>query len=101
MPNLDNAKKALRQSKKHEANNRRYKNRIKKIARQIDDLVKDGKNSEAEKILPVFYKTVDKAAKKNILHKNTAARRKSLFSKKVVVKNQEATTAADNSSQAR
>lgn len=88
MPNLDNAKKALRQSKKRQAHNRRYKNRIKKIARQIDDLIKDDKNSDAEKILPVFYKAIDKAVKKNILHKNTGARRKSLYSKKITPKTQ-------------
>ena len=81
MPNLPNAKKALRQSKKHQMRNRQYKNRIKKLYRQISDLSNENKTKEAIKLLPTYYKAVDKAAKKNILHKNTAARKKSFVTK--------------------
>lgn len=77
MPQLESAKKALRQSKKRQGHNKRYKNRIKKLYRQILDLSHQGKTKEAGKLLPVYYKAIDKAAKKNILHKNTAARKKS------------------------
>ena len=98
MPNLPNAKKALRQNKKREVHNRQYKNRIKKVARKIDDLIKDGKKQEAEKFLPIYFKAIDKAAKLNILHKNTANRRKSFYSRKVAGKKLEVAqkTQADN-----
>lgn len=81
MPNLPNAEKALRQSKKHQTRNKQYKNRIKKLYRQISDFSNEGKTKEATKLLPTYYKAIDKAAKKNILHKNTASRKKSFATK--------------------
>ena len=101
MPNSKSAEKSLRQSKKRQAHNKRYKNRIKKVARQIDDAVDAGNKKEAEKLLPTYFKAVDKAAKRNILHKNTAARRKSLYAKKVSGKEKVAqeATATESSSQ--
>ncbi|MEX0878094.1 MAG: 30S ribosomal protein S20 [Candidatus Spechtbacterales bacterium] len=106
MPQLPNAKKALRKSQKEEAHNRQYKNRVKKAARKIDDLLKEGKKEEAEKLLPIYFKAIDKATKINIFHKNTANRRKSLYARRVSgneknqvsAKNQDA-TAAESSSQ--
>ena len=96
MPNLQNAKKALRQSKTRAALNRQYKNRIRSVARIIDDSIKAGNKKEAEKMLPVYFKAIDKAAKKNILHKNTASRRKSLYARKASAP-QDKTAAANNS----
>ncbi|MEX0869956.1 MAG: 30S ribosomal protein S20 [Candidatus Spechtbacterales bacterium] len=83
MPNLQNAKKALRQNKKRADLNRNYKNRVKKVSREIQDLLKEGKQKEAQELMPTFYKAVDKAAKKGVLHKNTASRRKAVVAKKV------------------
>lgn len=110
MPNLDNAKKALRQNKVREAQNRVYKNKIKTLTRKINDFVKAGSLDEAKKLVPNFYKAVDKATKKNILKKNTASRRKSLIAR-TVSSNKRATatkpeeahanTAEENSSQAK
>ncbi|MDX1535258.1 MAG: 30S ribosomal protein S20 [Candidatus Spechtbacterales bacterium] len=77
MPNLQNAKKALRQSARREKLNRSYKNRVKKLTREFSDLVTSGKIDEAKKLLPTIYKAIDKSVKKGILHKNTASRRKS------------------------
>ena len=81
MPNLANAKKAHKQSLKHQAHNKGYKNRIKNLYQQISDLSRNNKQKEALDMLPSYYKAVDKAAKKNILHKNTAARKKSFVTK--------------------
>lgn len=105
MPQTASAKKALRQNKKLQAHNRTYKNRIKKLSRQILDLLKENKQKEASELLPTYYKAVDKAVKRNILPKNTAARRKSVLTKKIagVSKKetaQEETIAAESSSQA-
>lgn len=83
MANLPNAKKALRQSKKHRESNRQYKSRIKKVARLLDDAVKSNNLNKAEKMLPAYFKAIDKATKRNILHKNTASRRKSLYARKI------------------
>ena len=40
----------------------------------------------AEKLLPVVYKKIDKAAKRNIFHKNTAGRRKARYAKLLTAK---------------
>ena len=78
MPNLDSAKKALRQSKKNEALNKRYKNRIKVVKRDLQEAINAKNTEEIKTKLSLFFKAVDKAAKKNILHQNTANRRKAL-----------------------
>ncbi len=41
---------------------------------------------EAQKLLSVVYKKIDKAAKRHILPKNTASRRKARFAKLLVAK---------------
>jgi small subunit ribosomal protein S20 len=77
MPITKAAKKSMRQSEKRRKVNFLWKKQIKETKKKIERLVKDGKNKEAEKLLPTYYKVVDKAAKKNIIKKNTAARKKS------------------------
>lgn len=41
--------------------------------------IKDGKLEEATKLLPQVYSTIDTACKKNIIHRNNAARKKSML----------------------
>lgn len=42
-----------------------------------------GKSSEAKDLLPATASVIDKAAAKGIIHKNTAARKKSRLAKKL------------------
>jgi len=86
MPITKSAKKALRQSQKRKLLNLAWKDKIKKTQKDINKLIAGKKNVEAKKLLDVFYKTVDKAVKNNILKKNTAARKKSSLAKKVTPK---------------
>jgi len=44
---------------------------------------KEKNQEELKKILPKFYKAVDKAAKVGVIKKNTASRRKSVVAKKL------------------
>jgi small subunit ribosomal protein S20 len=53
------------------------------MIKKMEDAVKAGKKDEAEKMLPETYKAIDMAAKINILHKNTAARKKSAMARLV------------------
>jgi len=84
MPITKSAKKALRQARKRERRNLLWKNKIKKIKKDIKRLIENKKIAEAKKILPQFYKAVDKAAKNNIIKKNTAARKKSRLTKLIL-----------------
>ncbi len=74
MPILSSAKKALRQSKRRSLVNRRIKTRTKTSI----DAFKDKPSSDN---LQAVFSAVDRAAKKNIFHKNKAARLKSRLSK--------------------
>lgn len=76
MPVLANARKALRVSKRKAAYNTPVKskmlNLINKMRRKPD-----------EKLLPDLFSAVDKALKRNIIHRNKAARLKSKMSRLV------------------
>ncbi len=87
MPNLASAKKALKQNQKNEALNRQYKNRIKSIKKDLKNAINKSDQKEIKSKLSLFFKAVDKASKKNILHQNTANRRKALAYKEATAKN--------------
>ena len=77
MPQTKSAKKALRQNKKRRLLNLRYKIKMKRLIKEARSLIKEGKASKALEMLPQVYKAIDKAAKRGVIKKNTAARKKS------------------------
>lgn len=81
MPITKSAKKALRGSLVKKARNDRNKKNIKESVKKIEKLVKEKKNAEAKKLLPSAYSVIDKAAKRGVIKKNTASRKKSQLSK--------------------
>ncbi len=83
MPNTKSAAKELRKTKKRTIKNLRVKRNIKSLAKAILKAVEAGDLDKAKKLFPDFQKTVDKAAKVNVIKKNTAARRKSRLVKKI------------------
>lgn len=83
MPITQSAKKALRQSFKRRKNNLYYKDKMKKLEKEILSLLGQKKISEAKKLLPQFYKIVDKAAKK-VIAKNKASRKKSRITAQII-----------------
>ena len=54
---------------------------MKKTIKKFLSAVESKNNPEAQTALRLVYKKLDKAAKRNVLKKNTASRRKSRFSK--------------------
>lgn len=81
MPNLKNAKKALKQSKKKAVANLAVKNTYKKAVKTAQKAIESGEKDVAEK-LKTAQKKLDKAAKKGVIKKNTAARKLSRLMKK-------------------
>jgi len=81
MPITKSAKKALRGSLVKKAMNDRNKKNIKESIKKIEKLVKEKKNTEAKKLLPVAYSVIDKAAKRGVIKKNNASRKKARLSK--------------------
>jgi len=81
LPHRRNAIKALRQNKKRHLHNLDTKTDIRKTVKKFEESVAQKNAAEAKTLLATIYKKFDKAQKDNLLHKNTAARRKSRFSK--------------------
>lgn len=83
MPILPNAKKRLRRDRRKARYNLAAKNKVKAIIKTVRDFVTSGEVEKAKKELPKAQKIIDKAAKKNIVHKKNAARKKSRLAKLV------------------
>jgi small subunit ribosomal protein S20 len=80
MPNTKSAIKAARQNIKRRVANLKTLDAIKKTGKQVRKLVTAGNKSEAGKALSAAFAALDKAAKKNVIHKNNASRHKSRLS---------------------
>ena len=80
MPQRRTAIKDLRKNRTRHMRNLDIKTDLKKTVKKFLSAVKD-KKSETRELLKILYRKMDKAAKRNILHKKTAARRKSRFAK--------------------
>ncbi|MCL2222792.1 MAG: 30S ribosomal protein S20 [Oscillospiraceae bacterium] len=68
---------------KQTAKNRAAKSVMKTNLKKFDTAVAEGDRSTAEAAYKVAVKTVDRAATKNLIHKNKAARRKSVLTRKL------------------
>ena len=71
------AKRALRVARRKRAFNLRRIDTMGKSLKSFRKLVVEGKYADAEKSLPSLYQALDKAAKRGVIKKNTAARKKS------------------------
>jgi small subunit ribosomal protein S20 len=80
MPIIKSAKKAIRGSLRKKAFNDRQKRAMKDIIKKVERTVKTDKK-EALKLLSSAYAIIDKTAKKGVIKKNNAARKKSRLSK--------------------
>ncbi|MDO8560920.1 MAG: 30S ribosomal protein S20 [bacterium] len=83
MPITQSAKKALRQSLRRQKRNLQQKEAFKDVLKEIQKLIMNKKIKEAEALVPKAYKALDKAAKKNVIKKNAAARKKSRLMKSI------------------
>ncbi len=92
MPNTSSAKKELSKNLRKQEINLRTKNRMKKIVKDLNETALKMDKAESiagedlkaiETALNTAYKAIDKAAKKGIIKKNSANRKKSGLAKKV------------------
>lgn len=80
MPIIESAKKALRVAGRKKLINDVYRKSVKEATKAVAKLAATSK-AEAKKLLPKAYQAIDKAAKRGVIKKNTAARKKSRLSK--------------------
>lgn len=85
MPTTKAAKKALKVSHKKRSRNRRYLELFKESTKVLEKaLASEKKDKKAiAAALSAVYSRVDTLEKKNIIHKNNAARKKSAFARAV------------------
>lgn len=73
------AKKAIKQSAKHNLRNRTYKTRIKTAIKQLENASGE---EEKTKALKATQQIIDRAAKRNVISKNSASRKIAQLTKK-------------------
>lgn len=83
MANHKSAIKRARQNEKRRLRNKSVKTRVKNIVKNVRLAVDEKSKEEALKELNNAKSAIDKAAKKGVLHKRTAARKISRLSKHV------------------
>jgi small subunit ribosomal protein S20 len=81
MPITKNAKKALRVSEKKALINARTKKTLKEGVKAVEKLAHAKDWKKATEALAGAYSAIDKAAKKGVIKKNTASRKKARLSK--------------------
>lgn len=74
MPVIKSAIKKLRKDKKREKENNAFRN-------NVEQAIKKAKKGKTVKLVSEAFSLLDKSVKKNLLHKNKAARVKSALSK--------------------
>lgn len=86
MPIIKSAIKRVRQQERRQKRNLITKNIYKDLIKKFLDLVDNKKIEDAQKLFPQVQKSIDMAVKKNLLHANTAGRKKSQLMKMISVK---------------
>lgn len=81
MPNIKSAEKRVRQNVKRELRNRRTKSMLKTSIRRFEESLQSGNMDEAKVTLNAAVRQIDRAATRGVVHKNTAARKKSRLSR--------------------
>ena len=76
MPNIKSAKKRVRVSEFKAARNKSYRSALRTSIKKADAAIAENSGSKQDTLTNAI-KSIDRAVSKGILHKNTAARRKS------------------------
>lgn len=84
MANIKSAEKRIRTNERNRFQNRFYKSSVRTLIKtffknvelyQVSQSIED--KEKVQKVLSLVYSLIDKGTKKNIFHKNAAARKKS------------------------
>ncbi len=83
MPNIKSSIRSVKTDAERRAANSATKSEMRNAARKVVALSETGAKAEAQATLVTASGLLDKAARKGIIHKNAAARKKSRLAKKV------------------
>ena len=82
MPIIKSAIKRVKQQAKAQARNRLEKQAYRAAVKAFNAAIESKKSADISKALQSLQSQIDKLVKKNIIHKNNAARKKAGFSKR-------------------
>jgi len=83
LANIKSAKKRAEISERNRLKNVSIKSAVKTAIRKVLETVKAAKSEELTAALNKAYSIIDKAVSKGVLHKNTAARKKSRITRHI------------------
>ncbi|MDD5556826.1 MAG: 30S ribosomal protein S20 [bacterium] len=81
MPTRKSGLKHMRADERKRLRNARVKSALRTLSKRYRTLLRKGETAAARALLPSLASALDKAAKRGIIHRNTASRRKSRLSK--------------------
>lgn len=81
MPNIKSAEKRVELSRKSNLKNRAKKSEISTYTKKFKKAIAEKNIEEAEKLYTKVSSVMDAAAQDNIIHKNSASRKKAHFAK--------------------
>lgn len=82
MPNIKSAKKRVRVNEVKAARNKNYRSALKTSLKKANAAI-DTASADRQDVVRATIKQLDQSVAKGILHKNTAARRKSVLVRKL------------------
>ena len=77
MPNIKQQEKRVRIAARQRLENVRYRSTVKTLTKRLQTVVADGDAEQVAEAHRELVRTIDRAAARGALHRNTAARRKS------------------------
>ncbi|RKY30821.1 MAG: 30S ribosomal protein S20 [Candidatus Omnitrophota bacterium] len=83
MPRRKSSLKRKRADKKRRLRNLKIKRQLKKVLKNLQALLANKNIEEAKKLFSKVSSQIDKAAKKRIIHPNTAKRKKSRLARRL------------------
>lgn len=87
MANIKSAIKRAEVAEERRRQNQSVKSMVKTSVRKFEEALASGDSAQAEDKLRAASRTIDKAASKGVLHKNTAARKKAKLARRLHAKN--------------
>ena len=83
MPNIKSSVRRVKTDAERRAKNFAVRSTVKTATRKTLEAINGKQADEAKTLLTTAVSTIDKAAKKGVIHKNAAARKKSRLMKKL------------------
>ena len=83
MPHSLSAKKSLRQNERRRRRNRSNRSALRSTIKKCTVAIESSQTETGPELLKQAVRKIDQAVAKHLLHKNTAARRKSLLTRRM------------------